>query len=313
MAPTIVIVGATGNTGRSVVETLPKLLQSTELVSYRVLALTRSANSEAAKELARLPGVELAEQDWVEIDDHWLLRHEVARVFIASHNLPNQFAEEGQFLVNCLRAKVRYVVRISTRAANIRPDFPAYYPRTHWAIENMLSQPEFQDIHWSSLQPNGFLPMILTPAANLIEEFRKNGKQKPLRIMIDASTPTGLIDPHDVGIVAAHLLAQEMTALHNRRRYVLNGPEDVTGEQIVKLVEQHIGEPVKDVRFKDLSMIDQMVDHTTESKNVIGSIKSAPTTSWAGEAKANTASKETLELYAPKRTASEVLKQLLGI
>ncbi|KAK4906361.1 hypothetical protein LTR49_024485 [Elasticomyces elasticus] len=153
--------------------------------------------------------------------------------------------------------------------------------------------------------------MILTPAVNLIEDFRKNGKQKPLRMMIDASTPTGLIDPYDVGIVAAHLLAQEKTVLHNQRRYVFNGPEDVTGERIVKLVEQHVSEAVNDVRFKDLSMIDQMVDDTNESKNVIGSIKLAPTTSWAGQAKAKTTSKEILELYGPKRTASEVLKKLL--
>jgi uncharacterized protein YbjT (DUF2867 family) len=311
MASTILVVGATGNTGRSVVETLPQLLLGTELSSYRVLALTRDANSQTSKKLARLPGVELAEQNWVEIDDQWLLKHKVARVFIASHNLPNQFAEEGQFLVNALRAKVKYVVRISTTAANIHPDFPAYYPRTHWAIETMLSQPEFQGLHWSSLQPNGFLPMILSPAASVIKEFRKTGKQSPLGIMVDASTPTGLIDPYDVGIVAAHLLAQEQTAVHNQARYILNGPEDVTGEQIVDLVEQHIEEPVRDVTFKDLSMIDQMVDDTHESKNVIGSIKFAPTPSWAGQAKVNTTSKEIVGLYSPKRTASEVLEQLL--
>jgi uncharacterized protein YbjT (DUF2867 family) len=253
----------------------------------------------------------LMEKNWVEVDDTWLLEHQVVRVFIASHNLPNQFAEEGQFLVNALRAKVKYVVRISTTAANVHPDFPAYYPRTHWAIETMLGQPEFQSLHWSSLQPNGFLPMILSPAADIIKEFRKTGKQSPLRIMIDASTPTGLIDPYDVGVVAANLLAQEQTATHNRARYILNGPEDVTGEQIVDLVEQHIDEPVRDVIFKDLSMIDHMIDNTHESKNVIRSIKFAPTTSWAGQAKANTTSKEIVELYSPKRTALEVLQQLL--
>jgi uncharacterized protein YbjT (DUF2867 family) len=131
MAPTILIVGATGNTGRSVVETLPKLLQGTNLSSHRIIALTRNANSPAAKAMVKLPGVELAEQNWVEIDQDWLREHEVARVFVASHNLPNHFAEEGQFLVNALRAGVEYVVRISTTAANVRPDYQAYYPRSH--------------------------------------------------------------------------------------------------------------------------------------------------------------------------------------
>lgn len=312
MAPTILIVGATGNTGRSVVETLPKLLQSTELSAHRILALTRNASSPAAQALAKLPAVELAEQNWVEIDDNWLREHEVVRIFIASHNQPNQFAEEGQFLVNALRAGVKYVVRISTTAANVRPDYPAYYPRSHWAIETMLSQPEFKDLHWSSLQPNGFSSMFLWPAAEFIKNFKKTGKQGQLSFIIDASTPTGLIDPYDVGVVAAHLLAQENTAPHDQARYVLNGPEDTTGEQLVQLVEQYIGEPVKDVKFKDLAMIDQMVESTSESKNLIGSIKFAPVTTWEGKAKAETTSKEILKLYAPRRTVADVLKGLVA-
>lgn len=70
MAPTILIAGATGNTGRSVVETLPKLLQGTELASYRILALTRSKDSAAAQNLATIPGVEVVEKNWTTLDDH---------------------------------------------------------------------------------------------------------------------------------------------------------------------------------------------------------------------------------------------------
>ena len=311
MAPTILIVGATGNTGRSVVETLPKLLGNSKLASHRIIALTRSASSPAAQALAKLPGVELAEQNWVEIDDTWLREHEVARIFIASHGQPNQFAEEGQFLVNALRAGVKYVVRISTTPANIRPDVPAYYARTHWAIETMLGQPEFKEMHWTSLQPNGFLPLVLGGAAGLIKEFKRTGEQGPLSILIDASTPAGLIDPYDIGVVAAHLLAQEDTTQHNQAKYVLNGPEDVTGEQIVKMVEQYIGEPVKDVRFKDVSFVEQMAENSSESKTVIRSVRFGPVTTWEGKARAETRSKEILELYAPKRTAAEVLKDLV--
>lgn len=311
MAPTVLIVGATGNTGRSVVETLPKLLENTKLASHRILALTRDASSPAAQALASLPRVEIAEQNWVEIDDTWLRESEVARIFIASPVQPNQFAEEGQFLVNALRAGVKYVVRISTTAANVRPNTLAYYSRTHWAIETMLGQPEFKELHWTSLQPNAFMPLALGAAAGLIRNFKQTRKQGPLSIILDASTPTGLIDPYDVGVVAAHLLAQEDTTSHNQAKYVLNGPEDVTGEQIAKMVEQYIGEPVKDVRFRDVAFVDQMVANSSESKNVIGSIKFAPVTIWEGEAKAETTSKEIFDLYAPKRTAAEILKQLV--
>jgi hypothetical protein len=91
----------------------------------------------------------------------------------------------------------------------------------------------------------------------------------------------------------------------------LNGPEDVTGEQIVKMVEQYIGEPVKDVKFRDVSFVEQMAENTSESKTVIRSVRFGPVTTWEGKARAETRSKEILELYAPKRTAAEVLKDLV--
>ena len=84
-------------------------------------------------------------------------------------------------------------------AANVTPNFLAYYPRSHWAIEMMLSQPEYKDLAWTSLQPNGFLPMFLSPSADFIKNYRKTGKQGTLSMIIDASTPTGLVDSDDVG------------------------------------------------------------------------------------------------------------------
>ncbi|KAF5855753.1 hypothetical protein ETB97_008471 [Aspergillus alliaceus] len=63
MAPTIVVIGATGNTGKSV-------------------------------NLATLPQVEM-QKDWATIDAAWLRSQEVGRVYIAPHNLPHQFVEES--------------------------------------------------------------------------------------------------------------------------------------------------------------------------------------------------------------------------
>ncbi|KAF2875161.1 hypothetical protein BDV95DRAFT_310051 [Massariosphaeria phaeospora] len=312
MAPSFLIVGATGNTGRGVVETLSKRLETTQAWSgYRLLALTRSSKNPAAQQLAKLPRVEVVEQNWVEITADWLREHEVARAFIASHNQPNQFAEESTFHVAALRAGVKYVVRISTTAANVHPDYPAYYPRTHWAIEAMLSSPEFNKLQWTSLQPNVFSSFYLSSAAGLIKTFRENGKQEVLRLIASEDAPVGIVDADEVGIIAASLLLQEDPTAHNHAKYVLNGPEDITGKQIVKMVEEHIGESVKNVSYKDVSFIDQMAAGTQESKNVILSIKYAPETAWEGKCTASTTSKEILELAAPKRTPADVLRSLL--
>ncbi|KAK1143997.1 hypothetical protein N8T08_005906 [Aspergillus melleus] len=316
MAPTILIVGATGNTGRSVVETLPKLLESSNTLSdHRVIALTRSLDAPVACEFTKLPGVEVIEQNWVEITTDWLREHNVTRAFIAPHNNPNQFAEESTFHQAALEAGVKYVVRISTTAVNVRPDCAAYYPRSHWAIEALLDSPQFGALQWTSLQPNIFSQLWLSSAAGLIKQFRNTGEQGTLKLLAAEDAPTGIIDPADVGIFAAHLLVQDDTAAHNKARYVLNGPEDLTGLQIVALVEKHIGTRVENVIFKDLSIIDPYVEfrlaETKESRNVVSSIRHAVKPAWEGQCSASTTSKEVFTLAAPKRTPAEVLEDML--
>ena len=85
--------------------------------------------------------------------------------------------------------------------------------------------------------------------------------------------------------------------------------------QIVTMVEQHIGTPVKDVSYKDVSFIDIVYEYkyaaTKESKNVIYSIKRAPETAWEGKCSASTISPGDLKLTAPKRTPADTLKALL--
>jgi uncharacterized protein YbjT (DUF2867 family) len=312
MAPTILVAGATGNTGRNVVQTLSTLLSTGKtLPGHTILAQTRSANSPVAQQLAQLPGVQVVEQNWVEFTADWLRQHQVVRAFIASHNQPNQFAEESTFHLAALQAGVEYVVRISTTAANVRPDYPAYYPRSHWAIESMLSSPAFKAVRWTSLQPNIFTAMYLASAAELVKGYRKTGNLDTLRLIAAEDAPIGVIDADDVGAVAAHLLVEKDTDKHNQAKYVLNGPEDLTGRQIVTMVEDHIGTKVKNIQYKDLSFIDQMAEASSENKSVILSIKHAPETAWAGECTASTTSKEVFEIAAPRTTPAETFKALL--
>ncbi|KAJ5706551.1 hypothetical protein N7488_006352 [Penicillium malachiteum] len=316
MTPSILIVGATGNTGRGVARMLPRLLQSSSsLTGNRVIALTRSSSSPVALELAKLPGIEVIEQSWVEITTDWLRENQVARAFIASHNEPNQFAEESTFYVNALNAGVKYVVRISTTAANVRPDCPAYYPRQHWAVETLLGSPEFNNLQWTSLQPNLFSPFVMSPAAEFIKKYRETGKQDTLRLMLSQDAPVGIIDPEEVGVIAAYLLAEDDISAHNKQKYILNGPEDTNGKRIVAMIEQHIGAVVRHVSYNDVSFIDMLYDSqyaaTKQSKNVILSSKHGARTAWEGKCSNSTTSKEILELAPPKRTPADVLETML--
>lgn len=311
--PTILIVGATGNTGQETVRSLSAHLStSPTFQNHRILAQTRSSSGAAAQQLAALPHVEITEQHWPDITSDWLRERNVTRAFIAPHNQPNQFAEESSFHIAALNAGVEYVVRISTTGTNVRPDNKAYYPRSHWAIEALLSTPEFAPLRWTSLQPNVFHQTWLYGAVQFVNAFRATGKQEKFLLPASEDAPNASVDADDVGVIAAKLLLLEDSTVHNKAKYVIHGPEDVTGRQIVELVEARIGK-VEDVVFKDLSFIEYMAAAAEgQSKNVIRSIRYAVETGWNGETTASKTSKEILELAAPKRTAAEVFKAMLG-
>jgi hypothetical protein len=174
----------------------------------------------------------------------------------------------------------------------------------------MLSQPEFKNYHWSSLQPNIFATQVMAPVLEFIKEHRKTGTQGPLSMIMDPDSPNAVIDSYDVGVFAAHLLASEQTDKQNKVKYVLTGPENVTGEQIVRMAEGYIGEPIKDVKYKDFSVIDALAESMPEQRTLMKAFSRAGGAIWGGSA-LETRSKEVSEIYLPKRTVEEVLKEMV--
>jgi uncharacterized protein YbjT (DUF2867 family) len=317
MPPTILIVGATGNTGRSVIRTLPDLLKSSKtLGDHRILGLTRSLENPTAQELAKLPHVEFAEKDWTTIDAAWLRDYGVERVYIAPHNQPNQFPEESAFYNALLQVGVKYVVKVSTNVKYIGPTNPVYYGRTHWAIETMLSQPEFQGLQWTSLQPNFFTRMYLASAAEWVKDYRKTGNsQATLKTNVAEDEAVAMIDPEDVGSVGSHLLALDDPAPHNGAKYVLSGPEDLTGKQLLTLVEKYAGTKVPAVEFKDVTWIDELSKSGGYPEKVLSSIRAGCIPLWQGDCSLSgtPTSAEIMKLAAPKRTPEDAFKALLDV
>lgn len=311
MSPTILVVGSTGNTGQGVTETLSQELSSTAFAQYRVIALTRSSKSSVAQKLSKLNHIEMVEKDWTMIDADWLKEHDVERIFIASHNGVSHFTDESLFLTNALEAGVKYVVRISTTRANVGPNTPVFYGRNHWAVEAMLSTPEFAELAWTSLQPNVFTAYTIPGCIAWAKTFKETGKQEPLKLMSDENAAVAVVEGSEVGIIAAKLLMQENTAPHNSKKYVVVGPEDVTGRGLVERVEKYAGVKVENVIFRDRSWLDYATD---TPKNVLHSLGLAPRTGWRGETslKASPTSPEILELYAPKKSPYEALERGLA-
>jgi hypothetical protein len=101
--------------------------------------------------------------------------------------------------------------------------------------------------------------------------------------------------------MATRLLVQDDPSRHYKAKYIPNGPEGVTGDGIVNMVEQHLGARVQSVSYKDMSMIDGMVEAAPPGlKSLVLSVKElAADSCWEGKCSASTTSNEALELANP--------------
>ena len=235
------------------------------------------------------------------------------RVFIAPHNEPQQFAEESGFYLALLAAEVKYVVRISTLVEWLKPTSPIYYGRAHWAVENLLSQPEFRSLQYTSLRPNFYASTFLSFATGWIKEYQKTGKQTNLVMSLAEDVSVAVVDPEDVGTVGAHLLALEDTSAHNGKRYTISGPVDVTGRDLVELVGKIAGVKVENADFKFTSFLDQMIEAGMLPAKLRTSLLSGFDTMWDGTSslKGLPTSPEVLALVPKQRTPEIVIRASL--
>jgi len=307
----ILVVGATGNTGVSTVKFLSQLissLPSSSKVPRQIIALTRNATNTVSKQLAQLDHVKLQEKDWTSIKSEWLIEAKVARVYLAPHNLPHQFVDESKFLIACKTAKVDYLVKLSTNIHFIRPDSHIYYGRSHWAIENLLEQTEFRQLNWTVLRANVFISTLISPSVDWLKKNKTNG---PIPVLLDEKSPIALVDPKDVGEAAAKLLALDDPFPHYEKKYNLSGPEDVTGEDVVLILEQITHRKIE-ANYRNIDAIRTFVEQDVYPESAWDSMEySFNEISWKGVSRlANTpTSPEILQLSPPHSTVKEFVEQ----
>ena len=108
-------------------------------------------------------------------------------------------------------------------------------------------------------------------------------------------------DPGEVGAFAARLLALDDLCSYNQAKYTLNGPENITREQYVRLIERHIGTELDSVVYQDVSFVDGLVANgfggVGQFKTVMASIRYRLMTMWEGSCNAATTSEEVREFF----------------
>ena len=204
----IAVVGATGNTGRAVVNELKQLGQNPVCVVR---------NAEKAREVlgpdAKAAVAELTDRAALE-----KALQGVQSVFVVTGHNPGMVEQQNNVLDAAMKAGAKYLVRVSGGRAVVGPDSESVIGRSHYAIEGRLRD---SGIGWVLLRPGLFMQNVFTQAAAI-----KNDNKMVLPFPKDL--PVALIDVRDTGAVGARILIDP--APHAGKTYEFTGKLTNYGE-----------------------------------------------------------------------------------
>jgi uncharacterized protein YbjT (DUF2867 family) len=182
----IAVVGATGNTGRSLVKELKQL-------SHAPVCVVR--NPDKAREVLGADATTVV----AELTDRPALVKafkDVTSVFVVTGHNPNMVEQQNNVLDAALEAGVEYLVRVSGSRFLIVPDSPSVIGRGHYAIEERLRK---SAIKWVILRPGFFMQNTFAQAASI----KNDGK---IVLPFAADLPFAFIDVRDTAAVGARVL-----------------------------------------------------------------------------------------------------------
>src|SRR5581483_9462890 len=224
-AMTVLVVGATGNAGSSVVR---------ELRSHGVA--TRAFVRDPGRARALLgEDVELAAGDLGDPASLTRALDGVERLFLACGNVPGQVELESNAIEAARAAGVRLVVKLSAAAAS--PDSPLLFPRWQGEIEQRLRA---SGLPWVLLRPTSYMTNLFLSA----QAVRATGKL----LAPAGAARISMIDPRDVGAVGAAVLAGEG---HDGAAYLLSGPAAITYADVAAALSEATGRTIEFVDVPD--------------------------------------------------------------
>jgi uncharacterized protein YbjT (DUF2867 family) len=194
-------VGATGNTGRAVVQELREL-------GHDPVCIVR--NADKARDVLGAN----AKTAVAELTDPAALEKAlkgVESVFVVTGHNPQMVEQQNNVLDAALKAGVTHLVRVGGGPAVAVADSESVVGRGHYTIEKRLKE---SGIKWTILRPGLFMQNVLTQAAAI-----KSDSKMVLPFAKDL--PVALIDVRDTGAVGARILADP--APHAGKTYEFTG------------------------------------------------------------------------------------------
>jgi uncharacterized protein YbjT (DUF2867 family) len=230
----ILITGATGTTGREVVEELRRL------GAKGVRALVRDP---ARADFIREAGFETVAGDFDRPETLDAALKGVERALLLTPPSMQTFEYQRAFVEAAARAGVRHVVKLSAFGADAGA--PEGFGKWHGQAEDLLKA---SGLAWTMLRPNFFMQNLLGQAKQIASDG--------IIAQAVGDGRASFIDTRDIAAVAARTLTEEG---HAGQTYVLTGPEALSYTEVAAKLSEATGREIKYVpvppeQFRDTAL-----------------------------------------------------------
>jgi uncharacterized protein YbjT (DUF2867 family) len=213
----ILVTGATGNTGRAVVDALAER-------GARIRAMVRT---EADRSKLR-PGVDVVIADFDDTAAVAAALDGAERAYLVTPSSEQAEGQQKQFADLAAKAGTRHLVVLSQLGSEEHS--PVRFLRYHAAVEQHVRD---LDIGYTFLRPNLYFQGLLTFAGSI------SAAGKFFAPIGDATVSA--VDVRDIGAIAAVALTE---AGHEGATYTLTGPEAITHSQMARALTAALGRAV---------------------------------------------------------------------
>jgi uncharacterized protein YbjT (DUF2867 family) len=218
MKTTILVTGATGNTGMPVVDRLVQMK-----VPFRAMVHSPAKERLAKKGLAEVVVGEFQDSASLEraLDG-------IDRAYLLSPPSTDQVKQQTAFVDIARKKGVKHIVKLSALGTAL--DSPVNLLRAHAQIEEYIRK---SGIAFTFVRPHFFMENLLMNVASVQKEGAIYSPLGEARI--------STISVQDIGAAVAAILTSEG---HAGKVYTLTGPAAVTYAEIASTLEKVIGKPV---------------------------------------------------------------------
>lgn len=224
MAGTILVAGATGNTGRALVKRLAA-------TGHPVRAATRNHRS-----LRECQAVEVVDVDYANPASLARALRAVDRVYLATPLATDMVVTTEQLVTAAVKAGVRHFVKLSGVGTQVPDAFQL--ARWHRAAEAVIEE---SGLTWTHLRPNAFMQNFTN---HHLDSIRSQGLfHDPV-----GAGRVSYVDVDDIAAVAATVLTSPG---HESKIYALTGPEAVSSYEAASHLSQASG---RDIRCVEVSV-----------------------------------------------------------